>query len=96
MNRSRHIHTSPLAFDVFEREIAGILKAIEDGMYTSSLKEQMAALKKQNIEITALLAALADPPVVRFHPRLSENPPAQGHRPRDLGPEGSGQRPPRR
>jgi hypothetical protein len=27
-----------------ERKIAGILKAIEDGMYTPSMRERMAAL----------------------------------------------------
>ncbi len=55
-----------------EKKIAGILTAIEDGMYHPSMKETMAALEKDKAELTAFLADRPEPPALRLHPRLSD------------------------
>jgi site-specific DNA recombinase len=54
------------------RKIAGIMTAIEDGMYTSALKERMEALEKRKLEIEALLAEAGTPTVIRLHPNAAE------------------------
>ena len=54
-----------------DRKIAGILKAIEDGMYASSLKTRMQALETRRSEIEASLAQALEPPVLRLHPNLA-------------------------
>ena len=55
-----------------ERAIAGIISAIEDGMYQPSMKARMDELERQKAEITARMAeAPADMPDV--HPNVAEN-----------------------
>lgn len=55
-----------------EKKIAGILSAIEDGMYHPSMKEKMAELEGTKASLEALLAAHPEPPALRLHPRLAE------------------------
>jgi hypothetical protein len=54
------------------RKIAGIMKAIEDGMYTPALKERMQELEQRKTEIEGLLADAGSPPVLRLHPNAAE------------------------
>ncbi len=54
------------------RKIEGILKAIEDGMYSPALKDRMAALEARREILDAKLAAASDKAPVRLHPKLSE------------------------
>ena len=55
-----------------ERAIAGIISAIEDGMYQPSMKARMDELERQKAEITARMAdAPADMPDV--HPNVAAN-----------------------
>lgn len=55
-----------------EKKIAGILAAIEDGMYHPSMKATMAALETEKAQLTAILADQPEPPALRLHPRLSD------------------------
>jgi site-specific DNA recombinase len=55
-----------------ERKIAGIMAAIEDGMYTPALKERMKVLEKRKAEIEGLLAGADAPAVIRIHPNMAE------------------------
>jgi len=55
-----------------ERKIAGIMTAIEDGMYTPFLKERMKALETRKPEILPIMASAEAPPVVRLHHNASE------------------------
>ena len=50
------------------------MTAIEDGMYTPSLKERMKALETRKAEILAIMASAEAPPVVRLHPNASDVP----------------------
>ena len=54
------------------RKIAGIMAAIEDGMYTPALKERMKALENRKAEIEGLLPGAGAPPVIRIHPNMAE------------------------
>ena len=54
-----------------ERKINGILRAIEDGMYSEVLKGRMAALEARRAEIGQALAAAESMPPVRLHPNLT-------------------------
>ena len=54
-----------------DRKIAGIVKAIEDGAYSSVLKDRLAALERQKAEATTKLAATKTQPVLRLHPNVS-------------------------
>src|SRR6266404_2104218 len=54
------------------RKIAGIMAAIEDGMYTPVLKERMKALEGRKAEIEGLLADAGAPSVIRIHPNMAE------------------------
>src|SRR6266404_548801 len=54
------------------RKIAGIMAAIEDGMYTPALKERMKVLENREVEIEGLLAGADAPPVIRVHPNMAE------------------------
>ncbi|WP_229726022.1 recombinase family protein [Frigidibacter albus] len=54
-----------------EKKIAGILAAIEDGMYHSSMKAKMAELEATKAQLTASLAASPEPPALRLHPSLT-------------------------
>ena len=58
--------------EVVERKIAGIVAAIEDGMYTPVLKERMKVLEARKAEIQGLLANARRPSVVRLHPNAAE------------------------
>src|SRR3546814_5903697 len=54
-----------------ERAIAGIIAAIEDGLYQPTMKARMAELEREKTQITARLAeAPADVPDV--HPGIAE------------------------
>lgn len=55
-----------------EKKIAGILAAIEDGMYHPSMKEKMAGLERERAELAARLADQPEPPALRLHPRMSD------------------------
>jgi site-specific DNA recombinase len=54
-----------------ERKIAGIVKAIEDGAYNSTLKERLTALEKEKVAAETRLAAIGATPPLRLHPNLS-------------------------
>ena len=53
------------------RKIEAMLKAIEDGFYTSSMKERMTALEAQTLVMQSRLDQLGTAPPVRLHPNLS-------------------------
>ncbi|MGF1611087.1 MAG: hypothetical protein ACFCUQ_16905 [Kiloniellales bacterium] len=57
---------------VIESKIAGLLKAIEDGMYTPAMKDRMAALEARRNELDRDLRSAAPTPALRLHPGLSE------------------------
>jgi hypothetical protein len=75
MNRLNHDRRAQAASDQkalqkIERAIAGIMEAIEDGMYQPSMKARMADLERQKAEITARqLEAPTDIPDV--HPNIA-------------------------
>lgn len=54
-----------------DKKIAGILAAIEDGMYHPSMKAKMAELETTKAQLTASLAASPEPPALRLHPSLT-------------------------
>ncbi|MDB6453759.1 hypothetical protein [Falsirhodobacter sp. 20TX0035] len=53
-----------------DRKIAGILSAIEDGMYHPSMKAKMDGLEARQIELGQTLANRPEPPALRLHPSL--------------------------
>ncbi|MBY6137625.1 hypothetical protein KUV61_17445 [Nocardioides marinus] len=55
-----------------EGKIAGILKAIEDGMYHASLKAKMSELEEEKARLEALIKESPEPPTLRLHPSLSQ------------------------
>jgi DNA invertase Pin-like site-specific DNA recombinase len=55
-----------------ERKIEGILRAIEDGMYSPAMKERMASLEARRQELRRQLEAAPPATTVRLYPRLSE------------------------
>src|SRR5215472_18931299 len=55
-----------------EHKIAGIMTAIEDGMYTPALKERMKVLEGRKAEIEAIVAIAEPPSVVQLHPNAAE------------------------
>jgi site-specific DNA recombinase len=54
-----------------DRKIEAMLKAIEDGLYNSSMKQRMAALESEKVTIQARLDQLGATPPIRLHPTLS-------------------------
>jgi site-specific DNA recombinase len=58
------------AFADADRKIASIIQAIEDGAYSSALKERLAVLEKEKAVAAAKLAAATPQPVLRLHPNL--------------------------
>ena len=72
-NRERRAQTDidRTALDKIERGIAGIMSAIEDGMYQPSMKTRMDDLEQQKVEI---LARMEDVPadVPDIHPNIAE------------------------
>jgi site-specific DNA recombinase len=68
--------------EVAARKIAGIMAAIEDGMYTPALKERMKALERRKVEIEGPLAGTDVPTVIRI-PQHGGGPSPEGGRTRD-------------
>jgi site-specific DNA recombinase len=58
--------------DKVERKIQGIVRAIEDGMYNSSMKQRMTDLEARKQELAEALSAAEKPPAVRLHPKIAE------------------------
>ena len=54
-----------------ESRIANILTAIEDGMYTASMKDKMSELEREKARLEAVIADNPDPPALRLQPSLS-------------------------
>ncbi|KFI24115.1 hypothetical protein CG50_00025, partial [Paenirhodobacter enshiensis] len=54
-----------------KKKIAGILAAIEDGMYHPSMKAKMPDLESRKTKLTAFLQDTPAPPAL-LHPRLSD------------------------
>ena len=58
-------------FEAVERKIAAIVTAVENGRYSPSLADRLAALESEKTKLqTEMVAAPA--PVVRLHPRLAD------------------------
>src|SRR5215472_12620514 len=55
-----------------ERKIAGIVRAIEDGAYTPTLKERLIALEAEEACLEARLAEIGRRAPVRLHPNAPE------------------------
>nr|WP_281348989.1 zinc ribbon domain-containing protein [Paracoccus limosus] len=55
-----------------EKKIAGILSAIEDGLYHPSMKAKMADSESRKAQLTAFIEDTPEPPALRLHPRLSD------------------------
>lgn len=53
-----------------ERKIAGIVRAIEDGLYQPSMKARLAQLEAEKTEAMAELTAMSVMPPVALHPNL--------------------------
>jgi len=56
-----------------EQKIAGILSAIEDGMYDPSMKTRMEELKVEKARLSSELAQAPEPPALRLNPGLAES-----------------------
>ncbi|MGZ9112068.1 MAG: hypothetical protein ACXW3X_13560 [Rhodoplanes sp.] len=54
-----------------DRKIEAMLKAIEDGLYNSSMKQRMTALETEKFVLQSRLDQLGAAPPVRLHPNLS-------------------------
>ncbi|WP_084294525.1 recombinase family protein [Leisingera aquimarina] len=54
-----------------ESRIANILTAIEDGMYTASMKDKMSELEREKARLEAVIADNPELPALRLHPSLS-------------------------
>ena len=57
-----------------ERSIAGLLKAIEDGLYTPAMKDKMQALERRRTELLGEVEQTPAPAmgVVQLMPNLAE------------------------
>jgi len=55
-----------------ERKMAGVLKAIEDGMYSPALKERMHGLEVRRVELASALTAQPEAAPIELHPNLAE------------------------
>ncbi|MBY5978523.1 recombinase family protein [Phaeobacter italicus] len=53
-----------------EGRIANILTAIEDGMYTASMKDKMSELEREKARLEAVIADNPEPPALRLHPAM--------------------------
>ena len=69
---AQQIEVRRRALGAVERKIGRLLKAIEDGMYTPSMKERMAALERQKVDLEEDLARTGPAPLLRLHPKLGE------------------------
>jgi site-specific DNA recombinase len=54
-----------------DKKIAGIMAAIEDGMYQPAMKGRMAELEAEKKRLNALIEESPEPPALRLHPSLS-------------------------
>ena len=59
------------ALEKIDRAIAGIITAIEDGLYQPAMKSRMAELERQKADIAARLAQLPQP-IPDVHPGIAE------------------------
>jgi len=55
-----------------EKKIAGILSAIEDGMYYPSMKAKMEELEDRKRVLKASITQAPEPAILRMHPSLTE------------------------
>ena len=55
-----------------ERKVAAIVRAIEDGAYTPTLKARLTALEQEKAQAEALIRAGKHAPVLRLHTNLPE------------------------
>ena len=55
-----------------DRKIAGIVRAIEDGAYSPTLKERLMTLEREKERASAKLAMAEPKPILRLHPALPE------------------------
>ena len=55
-----------------EKKIAGLLSAIEDGMYHPSMKSKMAELEDRKRTLASQVAEAPEPAVLRMHPSLGD------------------------
>ena len=55
-----------------DKKIAGIMAAIEDGMYQPSMKGRMAELEAEKHRLSGLVDQSPEPPALRLHPSLSD------------------------
>ena len=55
-----------------DKKIAGIMAAIEDGMYQPSMKTRMQELESEKQALSRLLETTPEPPALRLHPSLSD------------------------
>lgn len=55
-----------------KRKLAGIVRAIEDGEWTPSLKERLSELERRRTELEIESSTLAPPPNLRLHPSMSD------------------------
>jgi len=61
------------ALAAIERKLDGVVRAIEDGEWSDTLRRRLTALEAEKAALTAELAALAKPaPPVRLHPQAAE------------------------
>jgi hypothetical protein len=72
-NRERRIQAEvdARALTKIERAIAGIMAAIEDGLYQPSMKARTAELEREKVEVTARLAE-APAAIPDVHPGIAE------------------------
>ncbi|MEM5476298.1 hypothetical protein [Pacificibacter sp. AS14] len=54
-----------------DKKISSIMAAIEDGIYQSSMKDQIAKLEREKHALESDLEQTPEPPTLRLHPSLS-------------------------
>ncbi len=55
-----------------DKRIAGVIQAIEDGLYSPALKARLAELEAERIRLAVALEATAPAPPIALHPNLPE------------------------
>ena len=68
--KTRHRAEDEGRLEAVRRKIASMIRAIEDGMYQSSMKERMAELEAEKVVLEERLATAPEPPKIRLHPNL--------------------------
>jgi hypothetical protein len=73
MNRERRVQAEADAHALakIDKAVAGIMAAIEDGLYQPAMKARMAELERQRAEIEARMAH-APQPVPTIHPNIAD------------------------